>query len=92
LVAFEFRGDAERALESATSLAGEALKVLLAGDVTIEKAAALLERDITEVRRLVKAESVGVAGSDARPQSGAKATVSAVPDASEGDDGTRRTG
>lgn len=55
LVALDGRGEVERALESATALAGQALRVLLAEDVSPERAADLLELDLAEVRRLVKA-------------------------------------
>ena len=42
-IALEVRADAERALESATCQLGKALKLLLAEDVSTDKAAALLE-------------------------------------------------
>ena len=54
MVALEVRAAAELALDAATGQVGEALKVLLAEDVSAEKAAALLELDVTEVRRLVR--------------------------------------
>lgn len=69
----------ERALESATSQLGEALKLLLAEDVNTDKAAALLELEATEVRRLVRAASTDAGESNARRQSGA--TVSVLPGA-----------
>lgn len=56
-VALEVRADAERALESATCQLGKALKLLLAENVSTDKAAALLELEATEVRRLAKAAS-----------------------------------
>ena len=79
LVALEVRADAERALESATRQLGEALKLLLAEDVSTDKAAALLELDATEVRRLVRTVSTDAGESNARGQSAA--TVSVLPDA-----------
>ncbi|PZS22895.1 MAG: hypothetical protein DLM61_24955 [Pseudonocardiales bacterium] len=92
LVALEARADAERALEAATGLVGEALKVLLAVDVPAEKAAALLELDVAEVRRLVKAAPADSSGRDAAPVTRAKATVSVLPDAAGGEGAARRAG
>jgi DNA-directed RNA polymerase specialized sigma24 family protein len=80
-IALEVRADAARALESATSQLGEALKLLLAEDVSTEKAAALLELDATEVRRLVRAAGSDARESNARRQSVATATASVLPDA-----------
>lgn len=54
-VALEARNEAERALATATAALGETLSSLLAEDVPAERAAALLELDTAEVRRLVKA-------------------------------------
>lgn len=65
LVALELRAEAERALESATSQVGEMLKVLLVEDVSAERAAALLELDVAEVRRFVKAAPIDTTRSDA---------------------------
>jgi DNA-directed RNA polymerase specialized sigma24 family protein len=81
LVVLEIRADAERALESATRQLGEALKLLLAEDVSTEKAAALLEMDATEVRRLVRSVSTDAGESNAGRQSAAAATVSVLPGA-----------
>jgi hypothetical protein len=69
LVALEVRADAERALESATGQLGEALKLLLAEEVSTDKAAALLELEATEVRRLVRAVSTDAGESNAPRQS-----------------------
>jgi len=55
LVALEARSEAEQALASATAALGETLRTLLAEDVPAERAAALLELDTAEVRRLTKA-------------------------------------
>ncbi|CCG02763.1 conserved protein of unknown function [Blastococcus saxobsidens DD2] len=54
LVALEGRREAEQALQAATAALGETLRTLLAEDVSVERAAALLELDIAEVRRLTK--------------------------------------
>jgi DNA-directed RNA polymerase specialized sigma24 family protein len=91
LVVLEIRADAERALESATRQLGEALKLLLAEDVSTDKAAALLELDATEVRRLVRTVSTDAGESNARGQSGTTATVSVLPGA-VGDRVARQTG
>jgi DNA-directed RNA polymerase specialized sigma24 family protein len=80
-MALEVRADAERALETATSQLGDALKLLLAEDVSTDKAAALLELEATEVRRLVRTVSTDAGESNARGQSVAAATVSVLPDA-----------
>jgi DNA-directed RNA polymerase specialized sigma24 family protein len=80
-IALEVRADAERALESATKKVGEALKLLLAEDLSTDKAAALLELEATEVRRLVRTVSTDAGESNARRQSAAAATVSVHPDA-----------
>ena len=57
LVALETRSEAEQALATATATAalGETLFTLLAEGVPAERAAALLELDTAEVRRLMKA-------------------------------------
>jgi DNA-directed RNA polymerase specialized sigma24 family protein len=91
LVVLEIRADAERTLESATRQLGEALKLLLAEEVSIDKAAALLELDVTEVRRLVRTVSTDAGGQNARRQSGTSATVSALPGV-VGDRVARQTG
>ena len=92
MVALEVRADAERSLELATSKGGEALKLLLAQDVGVDKAAALLELDVAEVRRLVRAAPVDAGGSDARRRSDAKAIAAGIPHASGPDGVVRITG
>jgi hypothetical protein len=77
-IALEVRAEAERALESATCQLGKALKLLLAEDVSTDKAAALLELEKTEVRRLAKAASSDDEDADAQCQSAG--TVRGVPD------------
>jgi electron transfer flavoprotein alpha subunit len=54
LVALEARSEAEQALAAATAALGESLRTLMAEDVPAERAAALLELDAAEVRRLTK--------------------------------------
>ena len=54
LVALEARSEAEQALAVATAALCETLRTLLAEDVSAERAAALLELDPAEVRRLTK--------------------------------------
>lgn len=71
---------------------GEALKVLLGEDVSAEKAAALLELDVTEVRRLVKAAPAEAGGSALRPSAPSRATVSVLPDAAGGEGAAREAG
>jgi DNA-directed RNA polymerase specialized sigma24 family protein len=80
-IALEVRADAERALESATRQLGAALKLLLAEDVSIDKAAALLELDATEVRRLVRTVPTDAGESHAGHESGTTAMVSVLPGA-----------
>ena len=67
LVALQGRDDAERALEAAQAEVGESLRKVLAEDVSVERAAALLDVDVAEVRRLIKAASTdGVATGGAK--------------------------
>ena len=54
LVALEARSEAEQALAVATAALGETLRTLLAEDVPAERAAALLELETAEIRRLTK--------------------------------------
>ncbi len=61
LVALELRVDAERALKYSTSQLGEALIVLLSEGVSMDKAAALVELEVPEVRRLVRAAAPAAA-------------------------------
>lgn len=90
-IALEVRADAERALESATCLLGKALKLLLAEDVSIDKAGALLELEASEVRRLTRAVSLDGEDADARRQSVVTALVREVPD-TVGDRAARQAG
>lgn len=90
LVALEVSADAERALEAAQAEVGESLRLILAEDVSVARAAALLDLDVSEVRRLMKA-----APTDAAEQpSGAKRTgsVSVLPDAAGSDSASRPAG
>ena len=54
LVALHVRKAAERSPREATKGLADALRRLISQDVSIERAAALLELDATEVRRLTK--------------------------------------
>ena len=54
-VALDARAEAQEAVAAATAQLGTAIRKLLAEDVGAEKAAALLELDMAEVRRLSKA-------------------------------------
>ena len=91
IVVLEIRADAERALESAMMQLGEALKLLLAEDVSTDKAAALLEMDVTEVRRLVRTVSTDAGEPNARRKPGNSTTASVLPGA-VGDRVARQTG
>jgi hypothetical protein len=62
LVTVAEREDAERALDAASGELGKSLRVLLAENVSPERVAALLEMEVTEVRRLAKVPEVGRAG------------------------------
>ena len=54
LIALEVRAAAEAALDVARKRVGEALRLMIAEDVSVDRAAALVEIDAAEVRRLVK--------------------------------------
>jgi hypothetical protein len=54
LVALDARKAAELSLREATEGVADALRRLVSQDVSIERAAALLELDLTEVRRLTR--------------------------------------
>jgi hypothetical protein len=54
LVALDTRRDAERSLLEATEGLADALRRLVGQEVSIERAAALLELDATEVKRLTR--------------------------------------
>jgi DNA-directed RNA polymerase specialized sigma24 family protein len=71
LLSLELRTDADRALQSANDGLGQALRSLLEEDVSIERAAALLELDATEVRRLTKHAAPSTTGAEPRPAAGA---------------------
>ncbi len=58
LLALESRDEADRVLQTATGRAGEAVRLLLALQVSAERAAALLDLTVIEVRRLARAEPV----------------------------------
>jgi hypothetical protein len=54
LVALEARREAEQGLQAATATFAETLRTLLAEDIPAERAAALLELDTADIRRLTK--------------------------------------
>jgi len=58
LLALESRDQAARALQTATGRAGEAVRLLLALQVSAERAAALLDLTVIELRRLARAAPV----------------------------------
>ncbi len=58
LLTLESRDQADRVLQTATGQAGEAVRLLLALQVSAERAAALLDLTVTEVRRLARAARV----------------------------------
>ncbi len=58
LLALESRDQADRALDAATRRAGEEVRLLLALQVSAERAAALLDLTVIEVRRLARAAPV----------------------------------
>ncbi len=58
LLALESRDEADRVLQTATGRVGELVRLLLAMQVSVERAAALLDLTVIEVRRLARAEPV----------------------------------
>lgn len=55
VTALQRRADAEQALAAATSEAGQVVRALMGEDVDVERAAALLDLDVAQLRRLLKA-------------------------------------
>ena len=105
LVMLQLRHEAQTALEVASAELGAALRTLLAQDVSAERAAALLELEVTEVRRLTKPvatdndTSAPTTAHGSRPgaagecAAGSGAKVAALPSAEVvNDDGARRAG
>lgn len=68
LVALEARAAAEAALDVAATRVGEALRLLIAEDVSVDRAAALVDVNAAEVRKLVK---IAVSNPDVPADSGA---------------------
>ncbi len=66
LLALEGRDQAARALQTATGRAGEAVRLLLALQVSAERAAALLDLTVIQVRRLARAAPVDDRSTPAR--------------------------
>ena len=107
LVMLQLRGEAQTALEVASAALGTSLRTLLEQDVSADRAAALLELDVSEVRRLTKpvvpdsdrSAPSPITAHSSRPgaagagAAGSDAKVSAVqaPEA-RNDDGARRAG
>lgn len=89
MVVLEQRGAAEQALAAATGELGEALRGLLGSGVSAERAAALLELDVAEVRRLTKPLASETPSAAAKPAAGA---VRALPGADRGEGAARRAG
>ena len=90
-VALDTCGEAQETLAAATAQLGIAVRKLLAEDVTAEKAAALLELDMAEVRRLSKA-TPATPGRRDRPRR-SEAAVRTMPSSSnEDEDAARRAG
>lgn len=91
LFALEVRAEAELALESATSQVG-AMKVLLVEDVSPERAAALLELNVSQVRRLVRAAPLDASRSDQPVNHRPQPAVSVDSDRADGELSARRAG
>ena len=95
LVALDARGEAEAAVAAATAELGVAVRKLLEEDVSAERAAALLELDVAEVRRLSKAPTpAGQARQSAAASSSpAASSVTALPSqAGKDENAARRAG
>jgi hypothetical protein len=87
-VALDARADAQQAVAVATAQLRTAVRKLLAEDVTAEKAAALLELDLAEVRRLSKATRTTPGQGE---QAGAsEAAVRSSSSSTDGDDDAAR--
>ena len=94
--------DAAAALDEATGEVGAAMRTLMAEDVDVDRAAALLDLDAAEVKRFAKADKPA-AGNGPADGRAAEAIVTAMPGragspqrppagSSEGTDAARRTG
>ena len=73
--------DAAAALEEATAEAGAAVRTLMAEDVDVDRAAALLDLDPSEVRRLAKAapDKPAASGRTGGDSAAGAATVTPMP-------------
>lgn len=90
-VALDARAEGQEAVTAASAQLGTAVRKLLAEDVTAEKAAALLELDMAEVRRLSKATPTAPGRRDRVPAN--EAAVRTLPSSSnEDEDAARRAG
>jgi hypothetical protein len=94
LMALEGLAEADDARTAASVIVGAALRELLAADVSPERAAALLEVDVVEVRRLSKVATAERSAGDKRgdPALGQKPAPRTLPEPSSGADATRRAG
>jgi DNA-directed RNA polymerase specialized sigma24 family protein len=59
LVALDLRVGAQHALDAATAELAEAIRTLMHEDVSVERAAALLDLDVSDVRRLLRMRPAG---------------------------------
>jgi hypothetical protein len=89
LVAWDARVEAQQTLDLATGHLGDALRVLMAQDTSAERAAALLELDASEIRRLAKATAGAEPPAAHRPLT---ESVAALPAPAGGENATRRAG
>lgn len=102
LVALGRYDKAVSAVEDATADVGAAVRTLMAEDVDVDRAAALLELDAAEVRRFAKAAPEESAPSATKPggkssdatvtEMAGRSPVKQPPAGSEGADAERRTG
>ncbi len=90
LIAVEGLAEAEDARTAASVAVGEALRELLAEDVSPERAAALVEVDVSEVRRLSKVAADASAADKAGGHLGGLSGAAARPEPNaDGDVGRR---
>jgi DNA-directed RNA polymerase specialized sigma24 family protein len=90
LLAWEMRGEVLRELDGVTERFGDALRALMGEGVSVERASALLELDVTEMRRLAK--TAASAGTSSKEAKSAPASVATLPSAAGGASAARRAG
>lgn len=91
LLALDGRAEAEAALVAATAAVGAEVRAVLAEGASPERAAALLDLDVAEVRRLSKVTSAGPGNTDtgaSRPDGAGDRSLTVVG----GEDAARQTG